>query len=105
MKASEQAAFHVFALFQNRAYDTGFLETGDGNRIYRQCCGNLLGQAALVLHSGPGLGCSAAARRYFDPSACLIVLFDQRNCGRSAWLDDGVLLATRDAFREYPASW
>ncbi|MHC2297533.1 proline iminopeptidase [Rhizobium mongolense] len=31
----------------------------------------------------PGSGCSAAARRYFDPSAYRIVLFDQRNCGRS----------------------
>ena len=36
-----------------------------------------------VLHGGPGSGCSAAARRQFDPDAYRIILFDQRNCGRS----------------------
>ncbi|TCU09981.1 prolyl aminopeptidase [Rhizobium sullae] len=64
-------------------YDTGFLEAGAGNRIYWECCGNPAGQPALVLHGGPGSGCSTTARRYFDPSAYRIVLFDQRNCGRS----------------------
>lgn len=64
-------------------YEEGFLETGDGNWIYWECCGNPAGQPALVVHGGPGSGCSTQARRYFDPSAYRIVLFDQRNCGRS----------------------
>ena len=37
----------------------------------------------LVLHGGPGGGCSPAMRRYFDPSIYRVVLFDQRGCGRS----------------------
>lgn len=64
-------------------YDHGMLDTGDGNRLYFECCGNPDGLPVVVLHGGPGSGCSAASRRYFDPSAYRIILFDQRNCGRS----------------------
>ncbi|MBB3410369.1 proline iminopeptidase [Rhizobium sp. BK316] len=61
----------------------GLLDTGDGNLVYWETCGNPVGKPALVLHGGPGSGCSTAARRYFDPSTYRIILFDQRNCGRS----------------------
>ncbi|ARO30277.1 proline iminopeptidase 1 [Rhizobium sp. NXC14] len=64
-------------------YDHGLLDTGDGNLIYWESCGNPMGRPALVLHGGPGSGCSTAARRQFDPDAYRIILFDQRNCGRS----------------------
>ncbi|MBB3134995.1 proline iminopeptidase [Rhizobium pisi] len=64
-------------------YDHGLLDTGDGNLIYWEACGNPAGRPALVLHGGPGSGCSTVARRYFDPDAYRIILFDQRNCGRS----------------------
>jgi proline iminopeptidase len=37
----------------------------------------------IVLHGGPGGGCSPAMRRYFDPAVYRVVLFDQRGCGRS----------------------
>ncbi len=64
-------------------YDHGMLDVGDGNLVYWETCGNADGKPALVLHGGPGSGCSASMRRYFDPGAYRIVLFDQRNCGRS----------------------
>jgi proline iminopeptidase len=60
------------------------LEVGDGNRVYWEACGNPRGKPAVVLHGGPGSGCSPWHRRLFDPSAYRVVLFDQRNCGRSA---------------------
>jgi pimeloyl-ACP methyl ester carboxylesterase len=53
------------------------LDVGDGNRIYWEACGNPEDKPAVVLHSGPGSGCSTRTRRYFDPNACRIVLFDQ----------------------------
>ena len=64
-------------------YDTGMLDTGDGNRVYWECCGNPDGKPALYLHGGPGSGFSAGQRRFFDPDAYKIVLFDQRGAGRS----------------------
>jgi proline iminopeptidase len=64
-------------------YDHGMLEVGDGNRIYWETCGNPNGKAAIVLHGGPGSGCTSWHRRLFDAAAYRIVLFDQRNCGRS----------------------
>jgi proline iminopeptidase len=64
-------------------YARGMLDVGDENVLYWEACGNPDGKPALVLHGGPGSGCTAGMRRYFDPAAYRIVLFDQRNCGRS----------------------
>jgi proline iminopeptidase len=64
-------------------YDHGMLDVGDGNLVYWETCGNSSGKPAIVLHGGPGSGCTTNMRRYFDPAAYRIVLFDQRNCGRS----------------------
>jgi len=64
-------------------YDHGMLDVGSGNLVYWETCGKPLGKPAVVLHGGPGSGCDAWDRRLFDPDAYRIVLFDQRNCGRS----------------------
>ncbi|MBD3679778.1 MAG: prolyl aminopeptidase [Rhodobacteraceae bacterium] len=64
-------------------FDQRMMDVGDGHRIYVEQCGNPQGQPVVVLHGGPGGGCSPAMRRYFDPSRWRIVLFDQRGCGRS----------------------
>ncbi len=64
-------------------YDHGMLDVGDGNRIYWEICGNPEGKPAVVLHGGPGSGCSTGIRRLFDPDGYRVVLFDQRGCGRS----------------------
>ncbi|MEV1001715.1 alpha/beta fold hydrolase, partial [Nonomuraea sp. NPDC050202] len=58
------------------------LDVGDGNLVYWEVCGNPDGKPAVVVHGGPGSGCSTGARRAFDPERFRIVLFDQRNCGR-----------------------
>ncbi|MFF4243793.1 prolyl aminopeptidase [Streptomyces sp. NPDC001822] len=64
-------------------YDRGMLDVGDGNLVYWEVCGNPAGKPALVVHGGPGSGCTARPRQYFDPDLYRVVLFDQRNCGRS----------------------
>ncbi|MYY83458.1 MULTISPECIES: prolyl aminopeptidase [unclassified Streptomyces] len=64
-------------------YDHGMLDVGDGNRVYWETCGNPHGKPAVVLHGGPGSGCTPFFRRYFDPDAYRIVLLDQRGAGRS----------------------
>jgi proline iminopeptidase len=64
-------------------YEEGMLDVGDGNLVYWEVCGNPDGKPAVVVHGGPGSGCGAGARRYFDPDRYRVVLFDQRGCGRS----------------------
>lgn len=64
-------------------FDQRMMDVGDGHRIYVEQCGNPKGIPVMVLHGGPGGGCSPAMRRYFDPTVYRIVLFDQRGCGRS----------------------
>ncbi|QSB12612.1 prolyl aminopeptidase [Natronosporangium hydrolyticum] len=64
-------------------FDNGLLDVGDGNHVYWEVCGNPRGKPALVVHGGPGSGCSTGVRRAFDPKRYRIILFDQRGCGRS----------------------
>ncbi|NOE27900.1 prolyl aminopeptidase [Ruegeria sp. HKCCD6157] len=64
-------------------FDQRMVDMGDGHRIYVEQCGNPDGIPVVILHGGPGGGCSPAMRRYFDPRAYRVILFDQRGCGRS----------------------
>ncbi|SEN10388.1 proline iminopeptidase [Loktanella fryxellensis] len=64
-------------------FDQRVLDVGDGHKIYVEQCGRPDGIPVIVLHGGPGGGCSPAMRRYFDPTVYRVILFDQRGCGRS----------------------
>ncbi|MDF1726808.1 MAG: prolyl aminopeptidase [Sulfitobacter sp.] len=64
-------------------YDQRMLAVGQGHQIYVEQCGNPDGIPVVVLHGGPGGGCSPSMRRYFDPARYRVILFDQRGCGRS----------------------
>ncbi len=64
-------------------FDAGLLEVSPLHRIYYEQCGNPRGKPVVFLHGGPGAGCNAKSRRFFDPKHYRIVLFDQRGCGRS----------------------
>lgn len=63
--------------------DRGMLEVGDGDLVYWEACGVPKGKPAVVVHGGPGSGCSPWHRQLFDPASYRVILFDQRNCGRS----------------------
>jgi proline iminopeptidase len=64
-------------------FDTGVLEVDARHRLYYEQCGNPDGKPVVLLHGGPGAGCSAKMRRFHDPAKYRIVLFDQRGSGRS----------------------
>lgn len=64
-------------------FDQRMLDVGDGHSVYVEQCGRPDGIPVVVLHGGPGGGCSPAMRRFFDPDTYRIILFDQRGCGRS----------------------
>jgi proline iminopeptidase len=61
----------------------GLLDVGDGNQVYWETVGNPDGKPAVVVHGGPGGGCSPRHRQAFDLDRYRVVLFDQRGCGRS----------------------
>ena len=64
-------------------FESGLLEVGDGHRLYWERSGNPHGKPAVMLHGGPGAGCSPEHRRLFNPQAYCVLLVDQRGCGRS----------------------
>jgi proline iminopeptidase len=63
--------------------DNGVVEVAAGDHIYWEACGDATSKPVLILHGGPGSGCTAWHRTLFDASKYRVVLFDQRNCGRS----------------------
>jgi proline iminopeptidase len=72
------------ALFPEIApYRTGRLKVSPLHEIYFEECGNPDGAPAVLLHGGPGGGIAGFMRRFHDPQAYRIILFDQRGCGQS----------------------
>ncbi|MBL0371184.1 prolyl aminopeptidase [Rhizobium sp. KVB221] len=64
-------------------FETGFLDTGDGHKVYWERSGTKGAKPAVFLHGGPGGGFSPTHRRLFDPKLYDVILFDQRGCGKS----------------------
>lgn len=64
-------------------YTSGRLAVDGVHSLYWEECGNPNGIPVIFLHGGPGGGCSATSRRYFDPQRYRVILFDQRGAGRS----------------------
>ncbi len=64
-------------------FQSGYLKVSDIHEIYYELCGNPEGNPVFVIHGGPGIGCSPYMRRFFNPDKFLIVLHDQRGCGKS----------------------
>ncbi|MGH8060857.1 MAG: prolyl aminopeptidase [Pseudoxanthomonas sp.] len=68
---------------QIEPFDTGTLQVDDRHTLYYEQCGNPDGKPVVLLHGGPGGGCSPKMRCFHDPAKYRIVLFDQRGSGRS----------------------
>jgi proline iminopeptidase len=64
-------------------FKQGMLKVSPLHNLYYEQCGNPNGLPVVFLHGGPGGGLVANYRRYFDPEAYHIVLFDQRGSGQS----------------------
>lgn len=59
------------------------LDVGQGHKLHVDEWGAAQGQPALLLHGGPGSGCSPLLRRFFDPARYRVICVDQRGAGRS----------------------
>jgi len=64
-------------------YRTHRIKVSQLHEIYAEESGNPEGKAVVFVHGGPGGGCEAWHRQFFDPKLYRIVLFDQRGCGKS----------------------
>jgi proline iminopeptidase len=64
-------------------YDRGMLQVSKLHSMYYEQSGNPRGKPVVFVHGGPGGGTDPKQRRFFDPTAYRIILFDQRACGRS----------------------
>jgi proline iminopeptidase len=64
-------------------YRTGRLTVDPPHDLYWEESGRPDGTPVVFVHGGPGGGTEPDHRRYFDPEAYRIILFDQRGCGRS----------------------
>ncbi len=64
--------------------DQGMLDVGDGDLMYWETCGSPDGKPAVVLHGGPGSGCTAGMRRsgstQLATGSCSLT---SAGCGRS----------------------
>ena len=64
-------------------FDSGWLPVSGGHRLYYEQCGLPAGIPVLVLHGGPGSGCSPLMAGFFDPDLYRVILLDQRGAGKS----------------------
>src|SRR6266568_4385003 len=80
----ELASFAVPGLFpeiEPRA--SGMLRLDPVHSMYWEESGDPGGIPAVFLHGGPGAGSTPKHRRFFDPGAYRIIVYDQRGAGRS----------------------
>jgi len=88
-------------------YDSGHIRVSPVHQLYYEQCGVPNGKPVIFLHGGPGAGLVPDYRRFFDPDAYRIILFEQRGAGRSiphASLDDNTtwhLVADIEQIREH----
>ncbi len=95
---SEKKTYGLFPEIEpNKEY---VLTCGDIHNIYVEESGNPNGQPIIFLHGGPGGGCGAKQRRFFDPNHYRIILFDQRGCGKSTPLGETKENTTEDLVRD-----
>jgi proline iminopeptidase len=87
-------------------YDSGHIRVSPAHELYYEQCGTPNGKPVVFLHGGPGAGLVADYRRFFDPNAYRVILFEQRGAGRSrphASLEDNTtwhLVADIEQIRE-----
>jgi proline iminopeptidase len=62
---------------------SGFLNVGNGHKLYYQLWGSPHAKPILVPHGGPGSNAKDKHKNLFDPVRHQVIFFDQRGCGKS----------------------
>ena len=66
-----------------KPYKTHQIKVDEPHVLHVEESGIAEGIPVLFVHGGPGAGCEAYHRRFFDPNVYRIILFDQRGSGQS----------------------
>ncbi|ETV75129.1 prolyl aminopeptidase [Aphanomyces astaci] len=88
-------------------YSTGRLQVSKTHSLYYEESGNPNGKPVILVHGGPGGGCTPVMNRFHDPAVYRIIALDQRGSGRSlphASLEDNTtwhLISDMEALREH----
>jgi len=69
-------------------YASGMLPLDAVHTMYWETSGDPDGLPTVFLHGGPGAGSTPKHRRFFDPAAYRIIVYDQRGAGRSTPLGE-----------------
>jgi proline iminopeptidase len=64
-------------------YNVEYLKVSEIHELYLEEVGNPQGKPVLMIHGGPGGGCSPIMRQFFNPEVYRVILFDQRGANRS----------------------
>lgn len=62
---------------------SGYLDVGDGHKIYYEDWGNPDGFPIMHFHGGPGAGFNDSHKLLYDPDKHHVIFFDQRGAGKS----------------------
>ncbi|RJG03225.1 prolyl aminopeptidase [Noviherbaspirillum sedimenti] len=71
-----------------KPFHENFLPVVDGHAVYYAEYGQPRGNPVVVLHGGPGSGCSPTMLTWFDLAYDRVILFDQRGAGNSTPLGE-----------------
>lgn len=63
--------------------NSGFLDVGDGHKMYWEDWGNPKAPPIIHFHGGPGGGFSDSHKLIFNPTKHRVIFYDQRGAGRS----------------------
>lgn len=75
-------SMHCYPVIAPR--EEGLLKVSEGHALFYALYGNPEGIPVVVLHGGPGAGCSDQMTQFFDLKLWNVVMFDQRGAMRSA---------------------
>ncbi|MEC9291564.1 MAG: prolyl aminopeptidase [Pseudomonadota bacterium] len=64
-------------------FKVGYLDVGEGHKIYYTQSGNKDGLPVIVFHGGPGSQSKPKHAQIFNPEKYHVIQFDQRGCGES----------------------
>lgn len=97
----ESRTFEEIAFPQSKMITDGYIRVSDRHKVYYHVYGNPKGKPVLFVHGGPGGGTQPNMSRFFDPEAYMVILVDQRGCGKSTPFADLTDNTTWDSVRDF----